>query len=241
MIEAKLELLEEKTEVLLPAAMVHFEPAFGESPEVLDPIDMLAPTPKGLAVVDPHVTKALEIELVVGPVAIGVDPRLRNDVLLDLSVKGLSIEPGGEDDAYGTLSFEEAEHRDFSCGAAPSDSLAVSSEVGFIHLDLALHWLGLGLALSKQDRPEPPIVAKGRLPIDAEVSSRTLGRYHQPKQPYQLLECPQREPRLSRPGCKPLSTASTFPSSISQPVGLSRLTIRTRNMNATSCHFQGAL
>lgn len=239
MIEAELHFFEEESEVLLPAAMVHLESALGEAPEVLDPVDVGAPLAEGFGMVDSDVVKPLEVELVVGPVAIGVDPGLGCDMLADLPVEGLLVQAVGEDHPHGSLALEDAEDGNLARGATAAYPLPVAAEVGLVHLDFTAHGLGLPLALGQQDGPEPREVAEGRLAVHPEVFRHALGGHHEPEQPDNLPQGLSGNAWLASSPGELLPAAPTFPSPITEPVGFPRVAFRAPNSAPGGWQFFG--
>ena len=75
MVEAPLAFLEEEMEVVLGNAVVLAQVALGLVPEVLDAVDVVGIGGKALAMIDPMMAEARDIEIVVGSCKCRYKPR----------------------------------------------------------------------------------------------------------------------------------------------------------------------
>jgi hypothetical protein len=193
-VEAELHFTDEQVEVALEAAVVDLQPPLGVAPEVLDAVDMAATVGEGLGVIDALVMEAVERQVIIGFIAVGVDDGVQLDVVHDCADELLAVTASGQDDPDLAAALQEAEDRYLAGGAPAALALARTAEVGLVGLDVSVELGQLGLAVGGDSLPKALVMSVGGVSMKTQVLGRPDSRNTEPEQPGDLIESISAEP-----------------------------------------------
>jgi len=192
MIIPELHLLEIKRELLGRDAVELDQPFFGEGPEAFQSIDVDFSARVSLFVIDPQMAIAAEHQRVIAPEFIGVDDRSATD-RLDRHIQQRGCGDIFDDvDLDHSISLQNAENRDLMVSSPASLPLPLSSEVRFIHFDLAAQKIVRFRSVSNDRLSNHGDRLEGRGITEADLLGYLVGR------DFEFEEFENPEPNLRR-------------------------------------------
>ena len=239
MIESKFHLTHKQWEVPFEASVIHLQSSFGKSPEVLDPVNVCTARAEAVTMANSHMAKALQVHLIMGPVTVRVDPRVRTHMRLDGTLQARLVHPLRKDHAHSPIAFKQPKYRGFAASPSSPLALAHAAEIGLVNLDLAGQQ-SQGLRAGQCNvLTYPPVVSLERLAVESQVIGYPCRRDHQPEQASDLPQGGIIEPVLRPLGRIFQMAAFAFSTAIRELVSASRTTLRTLDMLSMTCHQIG--
>ncbi len=170
MIEAKFHLFQIQEKVASPDSIIAPEFVFGERPETLNAVDMVAfPGEDSFPVVNAIMPITVREKAVVGTERVGVDRAPLGNFLFDNESEDGAGNIRDWACIYPAVALEKPENSDFSGCASSAVTLAAASEIGLINFDfsgerrIALAFLG--------DRAADEIIdSLGAMAVDFDLS-----------------------------------------------------------------------
>ena len=106
--------------------------AFGLTPEVLNPVNVVLPVCKTGAVIDAQVVKLANIQYIVGTVAISINHAVRPYLLPDNRQQGSRLRIGYGNGVNLTVTLQQSEYRRFAGCSATAFAFAAAAKITFI-------------------------------------------------------------------------------------------------------------
>ena len=120
--------------------------------------------------VDPVVVELGDVEDVIGGIRVGIDNRIRNNLLPDDGKERVFANVGDHHGVNFAAALEDAEDRDFAGRAAPAFALANAAKIALIDLDEPFDRQAI-LQLPGDNLTQPMEEIGGRLAVDVAKSA----------------------------------------------------------------------
>jgi len=236
MVKTIFHLTHEKWKVLFKTTVIYLQPAFRKSPKVFDSINVDLALTKTLTVRNTSMLKPLQVQMIVGPEAIRINPGLWPHMTLDRTLQGYPIHLFGEHHPDVSITLEKPKYRDFTACTASSFPFSCATKIRFIHFNLARQFTQNSFRIFCNPFPESGEISLHRFSINPKIICNPFSRYHQPEQSNDLFQHRGTELLHAPYWCISLATTCALFTSISKRIVLAMTTNRAANMLSMACH-----